>query len=167
MQELISIGKILKTHGFKGAVKVFIVPGYMNDLEETIESVFIEGLPYFIVDKDINSNDQAILIFDDITSKETAQKLCGKEISVPADQLEQVFEAEHYEEWTGFMIKDKQLGTVGTVTGISELPQQVLLNVIYKDHEVMIPINDAFIVKINKRKKEILVDLPEGFLEIF
>jgi 16S rRNA processing protein RimM len=167
MKDLVSIGKILKTHGFKGAVKVFVDPVYMDDFEETITAIFIDNIPYFITDKDINSDEQAILILEEITSKEAAQKLCGKEMKVPADQLEQVFEAEHYDEWTGFLVKDKTLGKVGTITGITELPHQVLLQVIYQDHEILIPINDAFISAIDADKKEIEVTLPPGFLDIF
>jgi 16S rRNA processing protein RimM len=36
----------------------------------------------------------------------------------------------------------------------------------WHEKEVMIPINGPFIKSINKSKKKISVELPEGFLEI-
>jgi 16S rRNA processing protein RimM len=167
MKDFVSIGKILKTHGLKGAVKVFIDPVYMSDFEDVLESVFINDLPYFIREKDINTDDQAIIFLEDIDTKESAQKLCGKEIKVPADQLSQVYEEDHYQAWIGYSVSDQQLGAIGQVAGIIEMPQQVMLQILYNKHQVLIPINDVFILKINKTKKEITTNLPDGFLDIF
>lgn len=167
MKNLVGIGKILKTHGVKGAVKIFIDPVYMDDFEDAIESVFINDIPFFILDKDINTDEYAIILMEDIDSKEAAQKLCGKEIKVPADQLAQVFEADHYKDWIGFDVSDQQLGAIGKVEGVMEMPQQVLLQVRYQQQEILIPVNDVFIPEVDTKKKEIKTNLPNGFLDIF
>ena len=85
--ELIKIGKVLKTHGFKGHLKVFIDEFYMHDFEE-INAIFINQLPYFIQSKDINSDAQAILLLEDIDSKEKAQTEWNNFAQQHADKVE-------------------------------------------------------------------------------
>jgi 16S rRNA processing protein RimM len=41
-----------------------------------------------------------------------------------------------------------------------------LLVLMQGEKEVLIPVNSPFILSINKSKKRISVDLPEGFLDI-
>jgi 16S rRNA processing protein RimM len=167
MKALVNIGKILKTHGLKGHVKVFVDAAYMDDLEETLESVFIEGLPYFIKNKDINTDEQAILLLEDVESKEQAQKLCGKAIQVPEDKLTEIPNAKYYSEWIGFLVTDRKLGEIGSVQDILEMPQQVMLQVLHQGREVLIPLNDDLVPGIDIQQKRITTDLPEGFLAIF
>ena len=69
--ELIRIGKVLKTHGYKGNLKIYIDEFYMDDFEE-LSIIFINNLPYFITSKDINSESQAIILLEEIDSKEKA-----------------------------------------------------------------------------------------------
>lgn len=79
--ELIKIGKVLKTHGFKGHLKVFIDEFYMNDFED-MKAVFINNLPYFILSKDINSEAQAIILLEEVDSKEKRIP-CREKIFLP------------------------------------------------------------------------------------
>jgi len=41
-----------------------------------------------------------------------------------------------------------------------------LLVVDYDKKEVLIPLNGPFIASVNKTKKRVVVNLPEGFLEL-
>jgi 16S rRNA processing protein RimM len=167
MNTLVTIGKILKTHGFKGHVKVFIDAAYMDDLEDSLDTVFIEGLPYFIKNKDINTGEQAILLLEDVESKEQAQKLCGKAIEVPEDQLTEVLDTGNYSAWIGFLVTDRKQGELGIVQDILEMPHQVLLQVLHQGREVLIPLNDVLVPEVDIEQKRITTDLPDGFLDIF
>ena len=35
------------------------------------------------------------------------------------------------------------------------------------DKEVLIPVSDAVIVKVDRKKKQIMVDCPEGLIDIY
>lgn len=168
--ELIKIGKALKTHGYKGHLRVFIDEFYMDDFEE-MKAVFINELPYFILSKDINSDSQAIILLEEIDSKEKAQLLQGKDIFAKEDDLEDILEDDPYNEIIGFSMEDKTSGNIGIIETIVEMPKQYLAKVLKseegKNREILIPLNEAFIIKTDKKKKIIYVDLPEGFLEIF
>lgn len=166
MNERTSIGKIIKPHGLKGQVRVHIDPRFMDDLEDHLGAVFIAGLPYFIKSKDILSDDQAILGLEDIDSRDAAQQLCGKSLEAPDDQLNPEAPEEEAD-WTGFSVEDKHLGPIGTLTGIEEMPAQVLLRVDYRGREVLIPLNEALVPVVDEAKRLIVTDLPPDYLNVF
>ena len=164
--ELIKIGKTLKTHGYKGHLKVFIDEFYMDDFEE-MKAVFINNLPYFIVSKDINSDSQAIIALEDIDSKERAHPLQGKDIYAKDDDLSEILEEDPFSGIIGFIMEDKASGLIGNVEQIVEMPQQFLAQIARAGKNILVPLNEVYIQKIDHKKKIIYVDLPEGFLEIF
>ena len=164
--ELIKIGKVLKTHGYKGHLKIFIDDFYMDDFEE-ISAVFINQLPYFIISKDINTEKQAIVLLEDIDNKEKAHPLQGKDIYAKDDDLTEILEEEPYHDLAGFTISDKNMGIIGEITKVLELPHQFLAQVFKDEKEILIPLNDDFILNIDEKKKLIEMQLPDGLLDIF
>ena len=166
MNERTSIGKLLKPHGIKGQLRVYIDPRYMDDLEDHIQAIFIAGLPYFIRSKDILGDEQAIIGLEDIDTRDAAQQLCNKSIEVPTELLSPE-EADNADDWTGFRVEDKQLGLIGTVTGIEEMPHQVLLQVNHQGREVLIPLNEVLVPEVDEDKQLIITDLPADYLDVF
>lgn len=168
--ELVSIGKVLKTHGFKGHLKVFIDPFYMEDFE-AMKALFIEQLPYFIRTKQISSDEQAIILLEDIDTKEKAHPLQGKAIFAQEDDLSEIIEEEVYKDLEGFLAEDQHIGKLGKIEQVLEMPQQFLAQLYLesagKRKEILIPLHDDLIVKIDEQKKTILFNLPDGFLSVF
>lgn len=164
--ELIKIGKTLKTHGFKGHLKVFIDEFYMNDFED-MRAVFINNLPYFIISRDINSASQAIVLLEEIDTKEKAHQLQGKDIFAKEDDLTEILDGEEYDHLVGFEVVDKTTGKIGTIDEIVEMPFQFLAKVLKDKKEILIPLNDDLIVFINEKKKLVEMELPDGFLDVF
>ena len=169
--ELIKIGKALKTHGYKGHLRVFVDEFYMDDFE-VMKNLFIGNLPYFILSKDINSDSQAIISLEEINSKEKAQLLQGKDIYANEEDLSGILDEDPYKEIIGFLIKDKKTGDIGTIEDVIEMPRQYLAKIMKdeasgKKKEILIPLNETYIQKTDKKKKIIFVELPDGFLDIF
>lgn len=164
--ELIKIGKVLKTHGFKGHLKIYVDEFYMDDFEE-MEAIFIHQLPYFIVSKDINSDNQAIILLEEIDSKENAYPLQGKDIFAKDDDLTEILDEEPYNDLVGFIISDMNSGIIGEIVQIMELPHQFLAQVFKEKKEILIPMNEDFIIHIDEKKKTVEMQLPDGFLEIY
>lgn len=164
--ELIKIGKVLKTHGFKGNLKVFIDEFYMDDFEE-MKAIFINNLPYFIASKDINSDSQAIILLEEIDSKEKAHPLQGKDIFAKDDDLTEILDEEEYAHLVGYVLTDRAAGTIGTIEKIIELPFQFMAQVFRDKKEILIPLNDDFILKTDEKKKIVEMNLPDGFLDIY
>ena len=56
---------------------------------------------------------------------------------------------------------------MGLIEDVREYPQQFLASIQYQEKEVLIPLNEAFIVEIDKTKKLLILDLPDGLLELY
>ena len=62
---------------------------------------------------------------------------------------------------------DINVGDLGPIVNIYEMPQHPILAIEYKNNEVLIPAVPDFIVKIDREKRIIEMELPEGLLEIY
>lgn len=160
------IGTLVKLHSFKGRYVLVAETALHNDIEDW-ESVFleIEGLlvPFFIDHISVTSDTAAIIGFEDIDSTEKAKEfLSSKVYQLKAITGEQ--EEEQPEDLTGYRVFDQQAGDIGTVKEILDYNQNLLLRVLKGKQEHLIPVTEEIIVKINPRKKEIVIQAPEGLL---
>jgi 16S rRNA processing protein RimM len=70
------------------------------------------------------------------------------------------------DEITGFAVNDEVTGDLGKVREIIEAGPNKLIAVDNGVKEVLIPVNGPFIKSINKSRKTIIVELPDGFLDL-
>ncbi len=161
------IGYIAKTHGLKGEVTIIFTDA--ADLE-SVKSVFIELkdnlVPYFI--EHVSSRlDKAFIKFEDVNSLEAASVLKGCSIYLDKSLRPKLKRGEFYDdEVIDFTVEDEDLGLLGTVKEVVQSGPNRLLTLDYLGKEVLIPVNGPFILSLNKSKKKIMVQLPNGFLDL-
>ena len=164
------LGYVIKPHGLKGDVSIFIdaddPQAYRN-----LESVFIQQdnqlVPFFISKIKI-SGQKAILNLEDSNNIETAQILKGSALFLPLTALPELNEHQFYfHEIIGFVVHDESVGKIGPVTTVYDAGPQDLLAIEHKGKEVLVPINDETIKKVDKNKKQIFVNIPDGLLDIY
>lgn len=163
------IGFVQKTHGLKGELTLSLENDAPDDLG-MLKSVFVEDgdrlVPYFIDSISLNGN-KAFVKFEEIDSIGQAEKLVRKSLYLEKSQRPKKARGEFYDdEIIGFGIFDAEAGELGMVTEIIQAGANKLLSVDNKGKELLIPVNAPFIISINKSKKQIRVDLPEGYLDI-
>ena len=56
---------------------------------------------------------------------------------------------------------------LGKIVEVIEQPHQVLCRIDFNGKEAFIPLHEETIVKIDKKKQQVIVELPEGLLEIY
>lgn len=169
-QEYFELGVLAKPHGIKGAFHAFLDVDDPYEYED-LTSVFIqegqELVPYFIEDIQIKPN-QNLILLEGIDSVEKAKNLVGKKMFLPMSFLPKLKDNQFYfHEIIGFQVEDKQEGLLGIVKEVVSLGAQDVLVMIYQNREVLIPLIDEIIPKINKKDKIVLTNLPEGLLEIY
>ncbi|MEM8524079.1 MAG: ribosome maturation factor RimM [Bacteroidota bacterium] len=172
MGEYILVGKIGKPHGVKGAVKCLAEEAYLADLANA-SAIFVEEsgqkLPYFL--EEVQIGNATILTLEELETKEAASRLRGKEVFLRATDLlpieNRAFEVLQYGKYEGFELQDKELGTIGVIEDIIEMPQQEMAVLNYKENEVLIPLNEDFISEILEEEKILKVELPNGLLELY
>ena len=165
------LGHITRTHGTRGEVIFFLDVDYPEDYDE-LESVFIEIkgdlIPYFIENINIQKDNKAIVKLEDINTIEAAKPLINCALYLPDDNLEELEESQfYYHEIIGFIVIDQNLGKLGTVKAVYNAETQDLIAMEYEGREVLIPTNDAIVLQVNRLDKALLVNLPEGLLDIY
>ena len=165
------LGKILKTHGNKGQVIVLLD---VDDPEDylALESVYLdlhgERIPFFIGSLELKHNRKAVIQFQDFDSIEDAESLQGLEMYLPITKLPALKGNRfYYHEIIGFAVVDQQHGDIGLVEDILELPHQSLFQIRHGGKEIPVPIVDDIILKVDRKKKQLLISAPEGLIEIY
>lgn len=168
----VQIGKVGRAHGLTGMLKFNIDDRYAEDFLES-EVVFVElkgkKVPYFM--EDVREGNDLLVKLEDCDSPEQAQALSGNPVFLRAEDLLPESEREtssvvQYERYIGYTIVDTYTGVVGAIQDIIELPQQFMAVVQVADKEVLIPMHPHFLRKIDDTLKEVLMELPEGLLDL-
>ena len=172
MDKTILIGATKKPHGLKGELKLYVEERYVEDLMNAeILMIDIKGRPTPFFIEDIRFGNNIIAKFEDVNTPEAALSIANKEISLRESDLipddERVIEIETmpYEHCVGYTIVNKG-ETVGMIDNIVEYPQQEMAILNYKNKEVLVPLNQHFIKKVDDKNKVIEMVLPEGLLDL-
>ncbi|RKS01435.1 ribosome maturation factor RimM [Flavobacterium sp. 102] len=165
------LGKIAKKFSFKGEVLIYLDTDE-PELYENMESVFVEFnknlVPFFIENSSLHKNDFLRVQFEDVDSEAEADTLLGCEIYLPLSMLPKLDGNKFYfHEVIGFEIEDKRLGIFGVIQSINDTTAQPLFEVLNGEVEMLIPMIDHFLVEIDRKNKKVVMDLPEGLIEMY
>lgn len=163
-------GKVIKTHGIKGGISIRIDADNPADYKE-INMLLIEInkslIPYFITEKSFHSN-KAYLNLVDIDSVEKAAELAGSNIFLPLELLPKLKGNQFYfHEVGGYKVVDLVHGELGKIEKVLEYPSQAVFQLFIDGKEVLIPIHDEVILKVDRRSKTIEIDAPEGLIDMY
>lgn len=170
-EECFYLGKIAKKFSFKGEVLVYLDTDE-PELYENMESVFVEFnkdlVPFFIENSSLHKNDFLRVQFEDVDSEEEADRIIGCAVYLPLTILPKLEGNQFYfHEVIGFEIEDKRLGIFGIIQSINDTTAQPLFEVLNGEVEILIPMIDHFLVEIDRKNKKVVMDLPEGLIEMY
>lgn len=165
-QRFYKVGYISRTHGLKGGV----VLNYTQEPIDEPGELFLEqpdgSFEVLAVESWSARPDLAFVSFAGITSFEQAQALRGKVVCLPLRKGEQGEFTFHGEALIGYSIQDPSGNVLGQVSRYSAEGGRQLLLVATDRGEIIIPADGPFLTQINHRKRIIVADLPDGFLDI-
>lgn len=170
-EECFYLGKIAKKFSFKGEVLVFLDTDE-PELYENMESVFVELnknlVPFFIENSSLHKNNFLRVKFEDVDTEEDADAIMGCELYLPLSFLPKLEGNQfYYHEVIGFEVEDQRLGVVGKIVSINDSTAQPLFEVLNGNVEMLIPMIDQFLVKIDRDNKKVVMNLPEGLVEMY
>ena len=170
MAEYFKIGKIVAIYSVKGEVLLKHELGKKTSLKG-VQAIFIEDkkdsfFPWFIQSARIKSDTEVYLKLESIDTRETAMKLSQKEIWFNETDFKKFAAKSSPVSLLGYtIINNKE--PLGEILEVIEQPHQLLCRLEIKGKEVLIPLNENFLQKINHTKKQVNVELPEGLIEIY
>lgn len=170
-EECFYLGKIAKKFSFKGEVLIYLDTDE-PELYENMESVFVELnknlVPFFIENSSLHKNDFLRVRFEEVNNEEDADAILNKEVYLPLSTLPKLSGNKFYfHEVIGFEIEDKRIGVFGKIQSINDSSAQPLFEVLNGEVEILIPMIDHFLVKIDRENKKVIMDLPIGLVEMY
>lgn len=163
------LGRITKPWGVKGQLVLFLDVDTPEDYLE-LDSAFVEVkgqlVPHFFHIDQLNGN-KAVATFEEMTP-EQALSLVGHELYLPLDLLPKLEGNKFYfHEVTGFRVVDEVHGDIGTLEQVIEYPAQPLFQVMKNGVEILIPVIDPVIKKVDRKLKTIFIEAPNGLIDLY
>lgn len=165
------LGKIIKKYSFKGEVLAKLDTD-QPELYEHLDAMFVQLrnnlIPFFIESSQLHKSDLLRVKFEDVNSEADADALIKSELYLPLEFLPKLEGNKFYfHEVIGFSITDKTFGNIGIIKGVNDSTAQALFEVDRDGIEILIPMNDEFIIEVNRATKTILVETPEGLIDLY
>ena len=169
IEDCVLAGKISRKWGFDNEVVVGFSSGVPSD-ESDFPVFFLVKIdntliPYFVESYREHGPKSFIVSFYD-TDASTRDRLTGRACYLPSDMAQQSADQEVENDVTGYTVSDQRWGTLGKITRLIDRHMQPLLQVESQGKEILIPFTDHLITTIDHRKREVLVDLPDGLLDL-
>jgi 16S rRNA processing protein RimM len=171
MEGYFYLGRIVKPFAAKGALLVNLDVDSPEDYQN-MESVFVllngQLIPFFIESFDLKHNNRAAISFTDIDSIEQASILLGSELYLPDSLLKPLSGNNfYYHEVKGFEVHDQNHGFIGNIIEVLEYPHQAVVSISFKGKEILVPVTDEIITGIDREKKIMYTNTPEGLVELY
>ncbi len=170
MAEYFKIGKLVAVHGLKGELVLKHELGKKTSLKG-LQAIFIEEkknsfLPWFVEAATIKNESEVYLKLEGINTREAALGLTPKEIWLTEVDFKKFAAKSSPVNLLGYTIvngKEK----LGEILEVIEQPHQLLCRLEIQSKEVLIPLHESSLQKVDHKKKQVIVELPEGLLEIY
>ncbi len=165
------LGKVVKKYSFKGELLIKLDTDD-PEIYEKMESVFVEInknlIPFFIEKSVLHKSTLLRVKFEDVSTDEDADTLLGSHLYLPLELLPKLTGNQfYYHEIIGFTVIDSRFGEVGTISGVNDSTAQALFEIDNNGTQVLIPVLDDFIKEVDRKNKTILLDTPEGLIELY
>jgi 16S rRNA processing protein RimM len=170
-EECFYLGKVVKKYSFKGEVIIKLdtdEPELYQDLEFVYIEIGKSLIPYFIKKSILQKFNQLRVDFEDVTSEADADNILKTDVYLPLEFLPELTGNQFYfHEVIGFALEDVNFGEVGIIRSINDKTAQALFIVEKDSKEILIPMVDDFIKKIDRKNKKVIVDTPKGLIEMY
>jgi 16S rRNA processing protein RimM len=168
--DLVVIARAVRTHGLKGEIVAELLTDFPERFEELEELILVSptGERKLVQLEDFwFQKDRVVLKLAACDDVESAKQLVGYEFAVAEADRVPLEEDEFYDwELEGCTVKagDESIGQVRSVlkTGGTE----ILVVIDDSGKEQLIPLAAEIVVKIDKAARVILIDPPEGLLDL-
>jgi 16S rRNA processing protein RimM len=169
MPNYFSIGKLVATFGVNGEMILKHSLGKKTSLKG-LNVFFIQDLPgsflpYFPRQLKIKNESELYILIEGIDAREKASSLLQKEVWIGEDDFKKFAAVNASISLIGFIVfdNDKKLGEVLEVI---EQPHQVMCRIQFGEHDdILIPINEQSLRKVDKKNRKLMLDLPDGLIE--
>jgi 16S rRNA processing protein RimM len=163
------LGYISRKHGYKGALNIKLDVSSFKELKE-LDFLFIDLnkslVPFFIEELSFKNNNFIIVKFEDINDEFDVNQLIGKGCYISSEKAPKNNEL-LIRSYIGYSIIDSRRGNIGVIEDITSNTAQNIFQINFEGKQILIPIVEEFIKKIDKEKNTIYLNVPIGLIDIY
>ena|SRR2546423_5841432 len=169
--DLILVAHIVKARGLRGEVVADLQTDFPERFENLKSLIGISGVGVkrsLQIEEQWFHGNRLVLKFAGFDSVDEAKALVGYELAVPAEERIEL-PSDSFYEWELIGCRVETLGgeSIGTVTEIVRTGGVEILKVFDENgRDRLIPMASDIVIEIDKEKKLIQIDPPEGLLEL-
>jgi 16S rRNA processing protein RimM len=173
VQDFFLLGKVLKSHGTAGQLRVMIEDKYKSYMVPGAFLFFdINGskVPHRIME--VEDHAHFVVVLEDIGNKNVSDTLSGKEFWITWITTDKM-QPRHLkspksiaDRWELYTLVDQRTDQSFPVLRTEEFPQQLMAVIEHRGKELYIPLNDQLIQSIDRGQKIIVMEIPEGLLDL-
>ncbi|WP_289061301.1 ribosome maturation factor RimM [uncultured Zobellia sp.] len=166
------LGKIVSKYSFKGEVLVKL-DADEPEIYENMESVFVlmKGnalVPFFIDRCRLHKSALLRVDFEEVKDEAAADRIMGHELYLPLSTLPKLEGDKFYfHEVIGFDVLDETHGNIGKITGVNDTTSQAIFEIEKDGKEILVPIIDQIVKKVDRDNKTVHVSTPEGLVDLY
>lgn len=165
--ELITLGKIVNTHGLNGGLKVKSFTDFKEQRYKKGTTLYIafkrEYIPVTVVSqKAIKTLD--LLIFKEFTDINQVEKYKGCDLVINKEQIHELDEDEFYfDQVIGMDVYNEDV-LIGKCSDIRDYPQGEVLVIKKGEKNILIPFRKEFVKEVNIEENKLYIIMWEGLL---
>ena len=168
-EEVYCIGKFTRTHGVQGEMAMTFTDDVFDRTDCPYLICSMDGIlvPFFIEEYRFRSDTTALVKLDRIDTAEQARKFTNVEVYFPLEYVEED-DSDDIPTWgyfVGFQVTDINHGELGEIVAVDDSTMNVLFSIETPEgEEILLPAHEEFMVKLEKKKRRLTVEVPEGLL---
>ena len=160
------VGRIGRAHGVQGEATVEVRTDQPDQRFAVGATVSTEDGRNLIITGNRWHNKILLLSFAGITDRDQVEQLRDQLVSTEVNTEDQEPGEYHFQQLIGCQVKLEDSKDIGVVREIIQLPGQDLLGIDTPNGEVLIPMVKQMIIAIDIKAKLIVVNPPEGLLDV-
>jgi len=175
-KEITQIGKFRKTHALKGELNAtldvdtdFLSPG--DPIIVELDGIYI---PFYVKSIRPKGAFGVLIRIDNVETEECARKFVNKDIYAQKDKVRKFEAGEdddaegfYADDLVGFYVYDESGAILGKIESVDTSTANVLLEIRAKDDSsIMLPLADDLIIDLRQEDNAIVMDIPEGILNL-
>ena len=165
-EDMVLVGTIARPHGIRGQVVI-------NPETDFVEQRFAPGATLWTRDRELTiasmrlQGGRPVVGFEGFARIEDVEGLAGVELRVPESELQPLQEGSYYQhQLVGCVVETLSGASVGTVQRVDGGAAGSLLVVAGERGEVLVPMVASICVTIDVEARRIVIDPPDGLLEL-
>jgi 16S rRNA processing protein RimM len=172
-EDVIKIGRLNKPHGIQGEISFEFENDIFEDIDFSCVILELDGIlvPFFVNSYRLKDHENGLIMLDGVRTEEDAKELIKADMFILISDLPENLQndmADNPDYFIGYTILDEKNETIGKIISVDDSTENILWNIISgTGDEILIPVNEEFIIKIDDYEQVLTMRLPEGLLDLF